>query len=403
MSISVEHSDNPVAIVDLESLKQLFQGLYGNTVPRFFRAPGRVNLIGEHTDYNDGFVMPIAINWTTIVAASPRVDRQVRVYSVNRQEQLSFDLDGPVVGKKHHWLSYIEGVARSLEEMDWRIRGADLLINSDVPVGSGLSSSAALENSVGYALLKLAGYDEIDLKKLALAGQAAEHHYVGTKCGLMDQFITAMGQPGHALLIDCRSLEATPIPIRLADIEIVICDSGVKHQLATSAYNQRREECSRGLAFFQSRMAGLHSLRDLSVRDFERHADEMPDDVLRRRVKHVVTENQRTLEAADALTKGDGRLLGQKMNASHESLKYDYEVSCDELDALVVIAHSVPGVLGARMTGGGFGGCTVNLVQKDSVEPFKQAVLEAYPTRFGKTPVFYQTQANAGVSELKKV
>ncbi len=403
METSASTAAQPVNLVesfDALALGNLFQGLFGDARPRFFVAPGRVNLIGEHTDYNDGFVLPLAINRGTLIAGRSRADRKIRVHSIERQETREFSLDGPLQSHPHDWLSYVEGEARSLEESGWRINGADLLIESNVPVGSGLSSSAALENSVGFALLSLNGYSDIDLKKLALAGQSAEHRYVGTKCGIMDQFITAMGQQRHALLIDCRTLEATPIPLDLPGIAVVIVDSGVKHELASSAYNERRRQCQDGVAFFQQFMPDITALRDISTQAFERYESQLPDPTIRKRMRHVITENERTLFAAEALKHHDAERLGQLMNASHQSLQLDYEVSCAELDLLVELAQGLDGVIGARMTGGGFGGCTVNLVRIDALEGFKQTLEMEYNRQFEYPVSFYVTQPQSGVREL---
>ena len=237
-------------LIELEKLCNAFADLYGQT-PRLFRAPGRVNLIGEHTDYNDGFVLPMAIDRETVVAAAAREDRHVRAISLNLEESFEFDLDRPGPPRRGVWLDYLEGVAQALEAGGVRLKGADLMVSSDVPVGAGLSSSAALEISVGLALASLSG-QEVDKVQLALAGQRAEHEYVGTQCGIMDQFVTALGRAGHALLIDCRSLQATPVPIDTRAVSVVICDSRVKHELASSEYNTRRAECLKGVEILQS-------------------------------------------------------------------------------------------------------------------------------------------------------
>ncbi len=391
----------PEKAFDLPALQQLFAGLFEtDCAPRFFKAPGRVNLIGEHTDYNDGFVLPMAIEWGTLIVATPRSDRTIQVHSISRSQGDIFSLDTPEAAEKSSWRNYVRGVAYSLEEAGWQLKGANLLIDSNVPSGAGLSSSAALENAVAYTLLKLSGYDEIDRIKMALAGQAAEHRYVGTQCGIMDQFISALGIEDHALLIDCQSLTPTPIPMQLGNHALVVCDSGVKHNLASSAYNQRRQECRTGVEFLSSVLPGLQSLREVSLTQLEEYAAIIPDPIIRQRVHHVVSENDRTLRAAEALRLGNIPQLGELMGASHASLRDDYQVSCDELDVLVSTAFTIPGVLGARMTGGGFGGCTINLVANDAIGSFKQTLSEAYHQHFSRVPRFFTTRASQGVHEI---
>lgn len=384
--------------VESESLRAAFRERYDGRGARLFRAPGRVNLIGEHTDYNDGFVLPMAIERETIVAAAPRTDRTVRVHSLNLDESAEFDLDAAVERRRGGWLDYVEGVARILDE-GARLAGADLLILSDVPLGAGLSSSASLEISVGLALASLSGTD-VDGVRLALAGQRAEHEYVGTKCGIMDQFTAAMARAGHALLIDCRTLHATHIPLDTSGVVVAICDTNVKHELSTSEYNRRREECEQGVRSLRSVLPSIRALRDVSVEEFERHAPRVLPDTIRRRCRHVVTENARTLAAAEALGRGDLTELGRLMNLSHSSLRDDYEVSCPELDALAEIALSVDGVLGSRMTGGGFGGSTVSLVRRDALEDFKKVVAAEYVKRTGIETTILVSEAGEGAGEV---
>ncbi len=312
-----------------------FSEMYGRE-PRLFRAPGRVNLIGEHTDYNGGFVLPLAIDRETIVAAAPRADRRVVAYSLNLGERAEFHLDEPGERRRGIWLDYVEGVARALESRGVRLGGAELLILSDVPAGAGLSSSAALEVSAGLALASVSGV-EVDRVELALAGQQAEHTYVGTMCGIMDQFVAALGRAGHALLIDCRTLEATPVPLDTRETAIVICDSRVRHELSTSEYNTRRAECERGVELLREFLPGIAQLRDVSTEEFGRYESRLPEPI-RRRCRHVVHENERTLLAADALRRGDLSEVGRLMRRSHESLRDDYEVSCAELDFLAETA-----------------------------------------------------------------
>ena len=384
-------------MVDADEVRRSFGELYG-AAPRVFRAPGRVNLIGEHTDYNEGFVLPVAIDRETLVGAAARDDRRVRVYSLNEGAEAEFDLDvaGPV--RRGLWLDYVEGVARALERRGVRLRGADLAVLSDVPVGAGLSSSAALEVSTGLALSSVAG-QIVGPVTLALAGQEAEHTYVGAQVGIMDQFIAALGQQGHALLIDCRTLEASPVPLDTSEVAVVICDSKVKHALSASEYNTRRAECERGVALLKEVLPDIKALRDVSVAEFERHEGLLPDPI-RRRCRHIVTENERTLDAAAALRRGDLKEMGRLMNLSHLSMRDDYEISCRELDLLVEIAEGCEGVLGARMTGGGFGGCTVNLVRRDRLEAFRSAVVEHYRRATQIEPAVYVSEAGGGACEV---
>ncbi|MBV8856670.1 MAG: galactokinase [Acidobacteria bacterium] len=384
-------------MMEREAVGRAFRERYGRAA-RIFRAPGRVNLIGEHTDYNGGFVLPMAIERETVVAAAPRADRTVRAYSAGLNEELSFDLDHPNPPRRGVWLEYVEGVARALESRGLKLSGADLLIDSDVPAGAGLSSSAALEISVGLALARVNG-QEVDGVTLALAGQQAEHTYVGTLCGIMDQFVAALAKERHALLIDCRSLEAEPVPLDTTSAAFVVSDTRVKHELSSSEYNVRRAECARGVELLRERLPGITQLRDVSVADFQKHSGVLPDPILRR-CRHIVTENERTLGAARALRAGDLAEMGRLMYESHYSLRDDYEVSSPELDVLVEIARGVPGVLGARMTGGGFGGSTVSLVRREALADFERALSEGYERETGRRPAILVSEAGAGAAEV---
>jgi galactokinase len=384
-------------LIDTNTLRGAFLELYG-AEPRLFRAPGRVNLIGEHTDYNDGFVLPMALESATMLAASPRADRRVRVHSLTLKESAEFNLDQPGPTQRGIWLDYVEGVAQSLMGGGAGLIGADLMIDSDVPVGAGLSSSAALEVSVGLALLSIAGV-EIERVSLALAGQKAEHVYVGTMCGIMDQFVAALGEEGHALLIDCRALTATLIPLDTSSMVVAICDTNVKHALASSEYNTRRAECERGVEILREVLPGIRALRDVSVDDFMKHEERLPEPV-RRRCRHVVTEDARTLAAAEALRAGELEKMGQLMVLSHRSLRDDYEVSCVELDIMMEIALRIEGVAGARMTGGGFGGSTVNLVRRDALAQFREVIEREYNKATNKHPTIYISEPGAGAKEI---
>jgi galactokinase len=384
------------SMLDDAALAKLFVSDYGRA-PRLFSAPGRVNLIGDHTDYNDGFALPVAIGHRTVVAGAVRSDRKFRVRSLPVGEVAEFDLDRPALRRPSSWLDYVEGVARSLERDDTRLAGADLLVDSDVPLGAGLSSSAALEMSLALALTSLSDKRMAPLG-LALAAQAAEHDYVGTRCGIMDQIVAALGRPDRALLIDSRSLETKEVPCVLRGACIVLCDTKVKHELAASAYNERRHECETSVARLRAVRPEVHALRDVSMNELPRHA-EMLGERLYRRCRHVVSENARTLSAVHALQNDDFAALGHLMQASHVSLRDDYEVSCPELDLCVDIAMTLRGAYGSRMTGGGFGGCTVTVVEEGAVSELTDALLRGFEQRFQRRPDVFTVRPAEGMKE----
>ncbi len=368
-----------------------------NQSQRMFRAPGRVNLIGEHTDYNDGFVLPAAIGFSTWVSSAPRDDRTVSVFSENFSEQIEFDLDEESPHARDHWSDYVRGVAVTLERAGHRLRGADLRIRGEVPIGSGLSSSAALEVASGFALLTNSGLTVVR-RDLAELCQRAENEFVGIRCGIMDQFVSCHGQAGKALLLDCRSLEYKLLPLP-ENARLAICNTKVKHSLATSQYNARRVECETAVRHFAQRRSNVRALRDVTETDLKLFGGELPA-VIYRRARHVITENARVLAAGTALEQVDLAAFGQLMNRSHLSLRDDYDVSCRELDLMVELAQAVPGVYGARMTGGGFGGSTVNLIAAESVDEFKQTVARGYEDATGLTPEIYICTATEGVGEV---
>lgn len=379
------------------ALKSSFVERFGRE-PRLFSAPGRVNLIGEHTDYNDGFVLPMAIERRTFVAAAPREDGRIVAQSLGIAEPFEVELAAPGQPRRGIWGDYVEGTARALMARGVPVSGASLLIDSDVPAGAGLSASAALETAVGLALASLAGRGDLERVTLALAGQAAEHEYVGTRCGIMDQYIAALGVKGGALLIDCRSLEPRVVAMDLGSAAVAICDTRVKHELASSAYNERRSECERAVAHFAKYIPGIVALRDVTEEAFEQYAPELPD-VLLRRARHVVTENGRTLAAAELLERGELDRFGSLMAASHASLRDDYEVSAPELDLAVEIALEVPGVYGARMTGGGFGGCAIALAAGRAVGELTEAWQRRMRDRFGRSVEVFASAACEGARE----
>ena len=371
------------AMVNLAELRAEFVRLFHST-PRVFSSPGRVNLIGEHTDYNEGFVLPMAIDRRTYLAIAKRNDRRVQAKSLVLKDAVEFDLDDRSLVPERKWIRYIAGVAWTLIDQGLKLTGADLLIDSDVPIGGGLSSSAALEVATGKALTTIAEV-KIDDVALARAAQQAETIFVGTNVGIMDQLTALLGRKEHALLIDCRSLEAKPISLRNLQATIVVCNTNVKHDLASSAYNERLTECERGVEQLRQKLPHVRSLRDVILDEFLKCETELPEPV-RRRCRHVVTENDRTLKAAGALQSGDLETLGSLTKASHDSLRDDYEVSSPELDAMVEIAGRHQAVFGARMTGGGFGGCTINVVRPDGVDDFCGFVRNEYRAATGIEP-----------------
>ncbi|HEX8267489.1 MAG TPA: galactokinase [Pyrinomonadaceae bacterium] len=384
-------------MIDRQDLVAKFEQFYGRK-PRLFRAPGRVNLIGEHTDYNGGFVLPMAIEKETYVAAAERKDRLIRVHSVNLGESSEFDLDVETKREKGFWLNYVEGMARLLERAEFDLTGADLLVWSNVPGGAGLSSSAALEVAVGLALSEISGHT-VDRTTLALMGQQTEHEFVGAKVGIMDQFVSANAEAGHALLLDCRSLEFENVPLSTEDVAVVICNTNVKHELANSEYNTRRAECEEGVRILREFLPDIKQLRDVSIDEFEKYKNELPE-VIRRRCRHVVTENERTVKAAAALKQNDLKTFGKLMWLSHASLRDDYEVSCRELDLLVQIAENYKDVLGARMTGGGFGGSTVNLIERKSLNEITENISLEYERQTNIAATVLVSDAGDGASEI---
>jgi galactokinase len=359
-----------------------------------YRAPGRVNLIGEHTDYNDGFVMPAAIDRFTTVAIAPRADRTLMVRSDAYPDAVTIDLDRPGHGPLGSWSDYVRGVAAVLERRGHRLSGADMTITSDVPIAAGLSSSAALEVAAGYALLDVSGH-AIDRTALALACQEAEQVFQGTRCGVMDQFIACHGRAGHALMLDTRTLDTDWLPLP-DGIAVIVCNTMTKHALATDGYNERRADCEAGVRALAIRLPRIRALRDVTLADLAAHRDALPERLFRR-CRHVVTENARVQAAAAALRDVDLDALGRLMGDSHDSMRDDYEISTDELDLLVECAREADGTIGARMTGGGFGGCTVNLVHAAQARSFAAAIRSRYTAATGRVPDIYTCAASDGV------
>jgi galactokinase len=375
-------------------LAQHFRDLFGSP-PRIFCAPGRVNLLGEHTDYNDGFVMPCAIGFSTRVAISSRPDRKLVIRSEEFSEQFEFDLDSLPSRGKGVWSDYVLGVAVMLQQIGHATPGASLLVRGEVPIGAGLSSSAAIEVASALALMSLNGA-ALPLPEVAKLCQKAENVFIGARVGIMDQFISCLGKAGHALLLDCRSLEFKFVPIP-ENVRLVICNTMVKHEHASGAYNRRREECDEGVKLLTRWYPGIRALRDVSVEQLEQRVDEMPATIYKRCL-HVVSENRRVLEGARYMTDGDVNGFGRLMRESHNSLRDLYEVSCRELDVMAEIAQSLEGYCGGRMTGGGFGGCTVNIVKTADAEKFAGQISERYQTAIGIKPDVYVCSAANGAS-----
>jgi galactokinase len=364
---------------------------------RAFRAPGRVNLIGEHTDYNEGFVMPGAIAFEHRVAVASNDSRELTVHSLQEQKSFTFSLDGPDPQPQHNWIDYVRGVQIQLSRSGFHIPGADLLIDGHVPMGAGLSSSAALEVASALALLHICGkaMAPADLAKLC---QRAENEFVGARCGIMDQFSSINGRAGHAIMLDCRSLQASYVPLP-ANVALVICNTMVRHSIAAGEYNQRRAECERCVEHFRSKRDGIASLRDVTGQDLQEYGSGLPDPLFRR-AKHVVSENARVLAAGQAFESHDLKSVGELMYQSHASLRDDYEVSCPELNVMVDLAAAIPATYGSRMTGGGFGGCTVSLVEHSAVEQFTAQMKSGYERATGIRPDIFVTTLADGAGPL---
>jgi galactokinase len=360
--------------------------------PAVFLAPGRVNLIGEHTDYAGGFVMPAAIDFGTLAAISPRDDGRVVIWSENFHEQVSHALEGLPETGGGHWSGYPLGVAKVLRDAGFAVPAFSLTIYGDVPLGAGLSSSASIEVATALAALSLAGADP-EREEIAKLCQRAENEYVGASCGIMDQFIACRGAENHALLLDCRSLEYRLAPIP-DNVSLVIANTMVKHAHAGGEYGSRRSEVEEGTRILRGHRPEIELLRDATTRDLEEWGGEMPDNVMRR-CRHVITENLRTVAAADALAAGNLKRLGDLMAAAHASYRDDFEASCEEADIMVEAAQRLPGLVGARLTGGGFGGCTVNLVHAERAGDFAERLHDEYRRATGIEAEIYRCHASA--------
>lgn len=376
---------------------QQFKKHFGYVAEKTVFAPGRVNIIGEHTDYNDGFVMPCAINYGTAVSFAKRDDHKWRVFAIDLNEQDEFDLSQPIEPSEHKWANYVRGVVKFIQAKHPNFKqGADLAITSDVPMSSGLSSSAALEISIGKTA-QILGNLSLSLTEIALIGQEAENKFVGCNCGNMDQLTSALGQKDRLVMIDCRSLDITPTPVPQG-YSIAIINSNVKHDLVAGEYNSRRQECEFAAHFF-----GVEKLRDVTAEQFIARAAELSDvnELAYKRAKHIISENQRVLEAVDALKANDIVKLGELMAQSHDSMRDDFEITIPEIDYLVELAQVAIGKDGgARMTGGGFGGCIVCLVPNEKIDTLRQLIAENYEKQTGIKETFHLCNASDGVREI---
>lgn len=389
-------------------IKKKFIDIYGGTEAdlRVFVSPGRVNLIGEHTDYNGGYVFPAALKVRTAIVLRPTGENVVRMAATDLPDRVTLDLSKIEEYKTLKWGDYQAGIISEMLKDGYDIVGCDMLYDDTTPHGGGLSSSAAIEVSTALAFATLHNEknkiaEPVDMVEMAKIGQRAENVYVGVNCGIMDQFASAMGKENNAILLKCDTLEYKHIPVVLKGMKIVISNTKKKHSLGASKYNERRSECEKGFEMLRSVMPEKSCLGEISLAEFEQHKDVIKDEVIFRRVRHVITEIDRVIRSVDALEKGDIALFGELMNGSHDSLRYDYEVTGDELDAMVEEARKIDGVLGSRMTGAGFGGCTVSIVKDDAVDKFIAEVGKNYEKRTGLKPEFYVTEIGDGGREIK--
>ncbi|MFW5981413.1 MAG: galactokinase [bacterium] len=387
--------------MNADNLWDIFYKKFDNTglSKGFFLAPGRVNLIGEHTDYNDGFVLPMAIDKKMQMLVQLREDQLVQAYSLDYKQKTVFSLVDLEFEKETMWANYIKGVIDQLQQEKVQLDGFNILFTGDIPQGSGLSSSAALEVVTAYALAEL---HQVDIKgvEMALLCQKAENNFVGVNCGIMDQYISRLGKKDHALMIDCRTNEYELIPFKSKDYKIVICNSKVERGLVDSEYNKRRAECEEAVVFFRKKLDHkVEALRDVSLDEYNQYSDQL-EEVVGKRARHVISENSRVLTAAAALKNNDFTSFGKMMNDSHISLRDDYQVSCHELDLLVDLALQHKGVLGSRMTGAGFGGCTVSLVEEKEVEDFKVEITQRYKQETGLEADIYISSPADGAKKV---
>ena len=389
---------------DLNKLWKIFNEKYTDTglVKGAFSAPGRVNLIGEHTDYNEGFVLPIAIGKKIIMLGQLREDRLVQVFDLVYKTKIKFSLDSLTPLKKDTWANYLMGVMDEIQKAGYPLQGVNLVFTSNIPQRAGLSSSAALEVVTALTMAKL---NSLEIKPLEMAHlcRRAENNFVGVACGIMDQYVSCLGQKNYALFIDCRSNDYELIPLKDPNYQIIICNSKVQRGLVDSEYNKRKEECKIATEFFKHKLnREIRALRDIAIDEYEKYQAQLPE-IIARRARHVISENYRVQVGMQALREGNFSAFGQLMIESHRSLKNDYEVSCAELDLLVDLALKQEGVLGARMTGAGFGGCTVNLLKRDYVDFFKEKIKKEYKKITGINPDVYLTAPSGGAKVIELI
>jgi galactokinase len=391
-------------VQDLNKLWKIFKDKFTDTglAKGAFSAPGRVNLIGEHTDYNDGFVLPMAIEKEIVMLGQSRNDRLVQVYDLVYKTKIEFSLDNLIPLKKDTWANYLMGVMDEMQKAGYSLHGANLIFISNIPKGAGLSSSAALEVVTALTMTKL-NLLEIKPVEMAHLCRRAENNFVGVACGIMDQYVSCLGQKNYALFIDCRSNDYDLIPFRNHNYQIVICNSRVQRGLVNSEYNRRREECKRAAKFFNHKLnREIRALRDITIDEYKKYQAQLPE-IIARRARHVISENYRVQAGVQALRTGNYSAFGQLMIESHQSLKDDYEVSCEELDLLVDLALKQEGVLGARMTGAGFGGCTVNLIEQNYIDGFKKSIKNEYKKITGIIPDIYVTPSAEGAKVIELI
>lgn len=392
----------------VSEIKKLFIDIFGGSGDdlRVFASPGRVNLIGEHTDYNGGYVFPAALKFRTTIVLRPNGENVVRLAATDLPDRVTLNINKIEDYKDLKWGDYQAGIISEMLKDNYDIVGCDMLYDDTTPHGGGLSSSAAIEVSTALAFATLHNEkngitEPVDMLEMAKIGQRAENIYVGVNCGIMDQFASAMGKEDHAMLLQCQTLDYKYVPVVLKGKKIVVSNTKKKHSLGASKYNERRQQCEEGFVILKTAMPDKNCLGEISVEEFEQHKHLLTDDVLLRRVRHVITEDDRVLKSIDALNDGDIKKFGELMNGSHDSLRDDYEVTGVELDTMVEEARKIKGVLGSRMTGGGFGGCTVSIVEDDAVDTFIAEVGKNYEERTGLKPEFYITEIGNGGAEIK--
>lgn len=388
--------------MNLQELKTEFLKRFSGSEEgiRFFTSPGRVNLIGEHTDYNGGFVFPAALSMGTVIVARPRNDGKFCMQATDLDIEVEGDIATIGDYKTLEWGNYQFGIADELMKAGYDVVGADMLYYDTIPHGGGLSSSAAIEVATAIAMAMMGGKTEVDNIEMAKIGQIAEHNYIGVNCGIMDQFASAMGKKNHAIFLNCKNLDYKLVPLALDGMKIVISNTNKKRSLATSKYNERRSECEKGLELLKTVLPNITCLGDVSFAEFEANKNVIEDEIVRKRVEHVISEDDRVLQSVEALNKGDMIKFGELMTASHASLRDNYEVTGEELDTLVAEALKIEGVLGSRMTGAGFGGCTVSIVRDEAVDTFIEKVGAGYTEKIGYAPSFYISEVSDGGREI---